>query len=222
MVGGPAGNDLSIAEALYVYDAGGYVTPTIPTTELCQGYWAYFSRPAMLRLAGQPAASATCPVGPGWTMVGNPFTAAAALPADTIAYQWNPDAGRYDRTTTIPVGAAVWIDAPSATSVTLHSGSGGTSGTVVIAPPFSPPYQAHVGDTVELLLPGSMTFTAHADPTYLQFIDSGTTLSYPVTQFWHWRAISSGTTLISADPACRQAKPPCGAPSLGVQVDILP
>jgi hypothetical protein len=60
------------------------------------------------------------------------------------------------------------------------------------------------------------------DPSYLRFIDSGATLSYPETQFWRWQAIAPGTTTITADPACRQATPPCGAPSIGVEIEILP
>jgi hypothetical protein len=86
---------------------------------------------------------------------------------------------------------------------------------VVITPPFQPDYQAHVGDTVILSLPNSISYTASTDPAYLQLIDSG-------QQVWRWRAVAAGKTRITIDPMCRQATPPCGAPSIAIRIDIVP
>lgn len=222
LVGAPAGTDISSAQAVYAYVQAAYVAPANPTAAICQGYWAYFSVPTRVNLASPSShATQTCPAQAGWNLVGNPYTTVATLPSGAAGFLWNTDAGKYVQTAIIPVGAAVWTYDPSATPVTLQSDTNPSPGnSVVIAPPFSAPYHVHVGDVVEVLLPASMNDTVRADPAYLQLIDSGATTSNPPSRFWHFRAVAPGNTLISIDPVCLQAKPPCGLPSLGLQVDI--
>lgn len=224
MAGGPPGTTLATADAVYAYVAGGYVPAQPRLTAPCLGVWARFARTVRVSLPDQapPTGIQVCPLATGWTMVGNPFRAPAELPSQVVAYLWNPATGHYVTTTAIPAGAAVWIAAPARSSVTMRAQSPTPAGTLTITPPFAPEYQVHVGDTIVLLLPDSMTYTARVDPTYLTLVNVGATQSYPATQFWRWRAIATGETDITLDPACRQATPPCGVPSLALRLVIQP
>ncbi len=240
--------DLSTAEAVYSYDGRTYVLGGVQTASACAAEWAYFPTPTTLQLSNALAAAQTCMLQPGWNMVGNPFATPAILPAGTVAYYWNPSVQRYDMVDTIPTGGAVWLNPGAAASITLQPTVQATpsptstevpvstptpsdtpqptiaprqAATVVITPPFQSEYQVHLGDTVELRLSNPPGYTATADPAFLQPIDSGTTGSNPATLFWHWRAVSAGSTIIVVDPACRQATPPCGAPTLAVRIVVL-
>ncbi len=70
--------------------------------------------------------------------------------------------------------------------------------------------------------PAARRRASTCDPVYLPLIDSGSTLSSPETHFWHWRAVTAGTTSVSADPTCRRAVSACRAPSLAGRLDSRP
>jgi hypothetical protein len=127
-VGGPAGSNFGVAEALFSFDtaSGNYTDVTATSTNIssappnCTGYWAYFANAVSVNL---PVTSnptpATCTVAKGWVLLGNPFTTPATLPSGVTAYHWNGTA--YVVTNQIPVGGSVWVDntAGTLTSVVL-------------------------------------------------------------------------------------------------------
>jgi hypothetical protein len=127
-VGGPAGSNFGVAEALFDYNSstGTYTDVTATSTNIssapptCTGYWAYFANAVSVSLpvTNNPA-PATCTLAKGWNLVGNPFTTPAHLPAGVTAYHWNGTA--YTVTDQIPVGGSVWVDntAGTLTSVVL-------------------------------------------------------------------------------------------------------
>jgi hypothetical protein len=86
----------------------------------CTGYFAYFAAPTTvtLNLPSSNPASVTCNLIGTWTLLGDPFSVAANLPAGTVAYAW--DGTNYTQTTSIAVGKADWVYNPSgATTITL-------------------------------------------------------------------------------------------------------
>jgi hypothetical protein len=127
-VGGPAGSNFGVAEALFDYSttAGTYTDVTGTSTNIssappnCTGYWAYFANAVTVNLpVTTNATPATCTVAKGWVLLGNPFTTPATLPAGVTAYHWNGTA--YVVTNQIPVGGSVWVDntAGTLTSIVL-------------------------------------------------------------------------------------------------------
>jgi hypothetical protein len=126
-VGGPAGSNFSVAEALYSWDATGqaYTAATAGTISSaapsCTGYWAFFASAMSLSLPQSSNAgdTATCNLAPGWNLVGNPFSSPAQLPSGTTGYHWNGTS--YDAVGQIPLGGSVWLynSGSAATTVTL-------------------------------------------------------------------------------------------------------
>lgn len=125
MVGGPAGTNFGVAEAVFSYSptAGTYspvsstnISSNAPT---CQGYFAYFASAAAVPIAVTSTAgqTVTCNLQAGWNLVGNPFGSAALLPAGVTAYHFNGTT--YDLVSAIPLGGAVYIFEPAAATVTL-------------------------------------------------------------------------------------------------------
>ncbi|HZU12742.1 MAG TPA: hypothetical protein VFB58_07870 [Chloroflexota bacterium] len=237
MVGAPPGTDFSSAAALFTYQNGAYVTSSSRTTALCGGYWAYFNANTLVPLATPPtAASMTCPLQAGWTMVGNPFDAPATVPAGTTAWYWNPAIGQYQTVSQIPQGGSVWIYSTSGGSVTLAAVPSPPAAQTLIINTQSPlsSYQTHVGMQVEVLVAPTVPSTVAVDSNYLQFTGSGitgditcvngTASCAPGTyySYWMYTAARAGTTLITVNPLCLQATPPCGVPSRAIQLIILP
>lgn len=116
-IGGPAGSNFSVVEALFSWDAGSqsYANATAAAGNLssaapgCTGYWGYFAAAMAVSL---PATShsgdtAVCSLKAGWNLVGNPFATPATLPSGTTAYHWNGTS--YDTVATIPTGGSVWV-----------------------------------------------------------------------------------------------------------------
>jgi hypothetical protein len=226
MVGGPPGTDFSSAYELLTYGADGYTPLSTRQATLCVGYWAFFTRPTQVTIPASAGGTQSCPLQPGWNLVGNPFQAAAALPAGVTAFYWNPVSSQYMTVTSIPVGGAVWIYSSIATNILLS-----TPATVIISGLAGGPYTVHVGDTVELLLPMQPQELATADPLYLHLTGAGVTgplsclgsscaLSL-VYSFWKWQALQPGTTLITVTPLCTRAMPPCALASAVIQVTIV-
>lgn len=125
-VGGPAGSNFGVAEALFDYNstAGTYTDVTATSTNIssappnCTGYWAYFANAVSVSLpVTNNATPATCTVSKGWVLLGNPFTTPATLPAGVTAYHWNGTA--YVVTNQIPVGGSVWVDNTAGTLTTV-------------------------------------------------------------------------------------------------------
>lgn len=237
MVGAPAGTDFSAAAALFTYQDGTYVAPATRSAVLCGGYWAYFTSNAAVSLASaDTSASETCALQAGWTMVGDPFGVPATVPAGTVAWYWDAPAGQYQTVSEIPVGGAVWIYSASAGSVTLTNPTvpPPTPTVVINTLALQPSYQVHVGQQVEVVVPTANPSTVSVDATYLHPVSagitgdvscaSGTASCAPGTfyQFWLYTAVAAGNTIVTVNPLCRQATPPCAAPSQGVALAILP
>jgi hypothetical protein len=236
MIGGPAGTDFSTAP-LYAYTSGGYVAASGSKAVVCQGYWAYFTDPTTVTLsASSGGASQSCPLQAGWNLIGNPFAGGALLPAGITAYHWNPDAERYDIVQVIPPGAAVWINVSAAGAILLQFVSETTpaSSELTISDLTSPgPYRIHVGDTVKLLLASAIGYTANTNAAFLHLESAG--FSGPlsctgdpscalslVNQFWIWRAVQPGVTVISVAQVCASAPTPCGGTTQQIHIDIQP
>jgi hypothetical protein len=127
MVGGPAGSNFSVAEALFEYDttSGNYVNATASAGNIssappaCIGYWAYFAAPMVVALpaTSKSGDTAACTLKAGWNLVGNPFASPAELPSGVQGYHWNGTS--YDLQGKIPVGGSVWIFETAATTLTL-------------------------------------------------------------------------------------------------------
>ncbi|GAC1445704.1 MAG: hypothetical protein NVSMB52_07820 [Chloroflexota bacterium] len=92
--------------------------------------------------------------------------------------------------------------------------------SLLITLPVTSRYDTHAGYVVELQTSDPPGYIATADSAYLQLIDSGVAQTDPLTQFWRWKAIASGETVIIVDRRCRLANPPCNAPTVGVRVHI--
>jgi hypothetical protein len=230
MIGGPPDTDFSPALALFAYGSGGYVTPPSKVAAFCAGYWAYFQTQVTITLAPAPTTSSvSCALQAGYNLVSNPFHQDVTLPSGTTAFYWDPTRLAYSAVTAIPVGGAAWVYAPTAEVLVLS-----IPATVTISELTEPgPYTAHVGDTVQLLLPSATPYSATADPSFLHLFGAGVTgplsctgdpscaLSL-VNSFWRWQALRPGTTSISATPNCLRSAPPCTLPSQTFVVDILP
>lgn len=221
MAGAPPGTDLSVAQALYAYGPNGYLTPPETRAVLCQGYWLDARVPAhwLLNVTGQPPAASTqqCSLRAGWTMVGNPFLTAALLPSGTIAYSWTQ--GRYETVAAIPLGGAVWIYSEAPGSISLRAAPDTTPALTASIPPGAPltPYQLHVGQT--FALSAREPFVLSVDAHFLAL--QAATTANGVTS-WRYRALTPGTTSITATLPCYYIQPACLAPSLAFSLTIRP
>ncbi len=239
MVGGPPGTDFSGAAGLDAYASGGYYTPSSSTATLCQGYWAEFLTQRALSLPINTESTVTCALQPGWNLMGNPFSSPATLPSGTTGLYWNTASGTYQTVSAIPIGASVWIYAPSSSSIVLQNSSQPapvpvTNPTITLFSAFNPgPYTVHVGDTIELQLNLVTPVRATADPQYLHLVSAGTmgqltcagdpACEYNANNFfWLWQAIAPGTTTIDVAPECRYAGNPCDSPDQVIAVNIQP
>lgn len=223
MVGAPPGTNLSAEGTLYSYGATGYVAATVTSATLCAGYWAFFDQPLSATINGTPPSGqyAACTLQSGWNMVGNPFLAPANIPAGITAYHWNPSAARYDVVTSIPVGGAVWIYSGSVGTLPLQQGTSTPVGaTLTITPPYATSYSAHVGDTIQLVMPSTLTYSVTYDPAFLQLQSTGTTSDGRA--YFQFKALAAGATTLTLDPACRASTPPCEAPTLAIGLNISP
>lgn len=116
-VGGPAGSNFSVAEALFTWDptAGAYTNATASAGNVtsagpaCTGYWAYFAAAMSISLPATTASGTTqtCTLQKGWNLVGDPFGGAATIQSGVTAFHWNGTS--YDTVGVIPLGGSVWI-----------------------------------------------------------------------------------------------------------------
>src|SRR5579872_5289987 len=106
MVGGPPGTSFANASALDVYNGSGYTAPSGSTVTLCAGMWAYFPKFTAVPFTSMPplAATITCPLQAGWTLVSNPFINGATLSGGITGYLWDSAEGAYVPVTEIPLG----------------------------------------------------------------------------------------------------------------------
>jgi hypothetical protein len=126
-IGGPAGSNFSMAEAVFSYNAttGTYANATAAAGNLssaapsCTGYWAYFAAATAVNLPATSTSgqTASCTLQPGYNLVGNPFGSAATIQSGFTAYHFNGTS--YDVTQTIPVGGSVFLYNPSSSSTTV-------------------------------------------------------------------------------------------------------
>jgi hypothetical protein len=114
LVAGPAGTIFTGAVGpLYTYQAGDTAYEAVPGTTASvggRGYWAYFTQPATVVLAGPSAPSASVPAPAGqWVMVGNP---SATMPAHVsgadLLFGYDPASGGYAAITTLAPGHGAW------------------------------------------------------------------------------------------------------------------
>jgi hypothetical protein len=237
MIAGPTGADFSAAGTLYAYTSSGYVPASSSKAVACQGYWAFFTDATTVTFSDSSGSvSQSCPLQAGWNLIGNPFAGGALLPAGVTAYHWNPDTERYDIVQVIPPGAAVWINVPAAGSILLQIVAETTpaSSELTISDLTSPgPYRVHVGDTVKLILASAIGYTANANPAYLHLESAGfsgplSCIGEPscvlslVNQFWIWRALQPGATVVSVAQVCASAPTPCGGTMQQIQIEIQP
>jgi hypothetical protein len=124
MVGAPSGATIDGAARLLTYDGDAYRDQAGRALTSCAGAWAYVVVPA----AGpNPPSVVTrhetvpCALHAGWNLLGNPTYTTAMLPTGVAGYWWNPQVARYETVTTIPVDGAVWIDAPTASTLVLST-----------------------------------------------------------------------------------------------------
>lgn len=223
MVGGTPGTNFTAAQALYVYQNGGYSAPSSSTSVACQGYWAYYSISTAVSLSPTTAGTQTCSLRPGWNMIGNPFDQVVSLPSTATGYWWDPSSSAYAMATTIPVGGAVWVYTADTASLLLQVGSPNQNSVTITVPPVpSGPIQLHVGDDLTLVAPLSSAmqgWVARSDPAFLQLISSGPVTGTSTSAF-HWRAIAAGNTEIDVSPPCNV--PACTVIVMRISVTILP
>jgi hypothetical protein len=116
-IGGPAGSNFSVVEALFSWDAGSqsYANATASAGNLssaapgCTGYWGYFAAAMAVSLpaTSKSGDTATCTLKSGWNLVGNPFGTPAKLPSGVTGFHWNGTS--YDTVNVIPTGGSAWI-----------------------------------------------------------------------------------------------------------------
>jgi hypothetical protein len=235
MVGGPTGTTFTGASGLDTFAGGSYSSAPPTVSNPCAGMWAYFADPTVVALPASTGPAVTCPLAPGWNLVGNPFSGSALVPPGTVAYHWNPDTARYDIVSSIPPGASVWINSAGASTVTLQFAPAVQSHVPVLISnsfPANPgPYTLHVGDALKLLIPLSNPYDIVADPNYLALEAAGETgdmscvgscVINMLDQFYTYRAVAPGTTALVLTPRCRQSSPPCTESTATVTVNIVP
>jgi hypothetical protein len=116
-IGGPAGSNFSVVEALFSWDAGAqtYGNATASAGNIssaapgCTGYWGYFAAAMAVSLpaTSKSGDTAVCTLKSNWNLVGNPFGTPATLPSGVTAFHWNGTS--YDTVNVIPTGGSVWI-----------------------------------------------------------------------------------------------------------------
>jgi hypothetical protein len=124
MVGAPSGATIDGAARLLTYDGDAYRDQPGRDLTSCTGAWAYIVLPVdgpSPSTSGSRHESVACDLHVGWNLLGNPTYSPATLPTGVTGYGWNPQDVRYDTVRTIPVDGAVWIDAPTATTLVLSS-----------------------------------------------------------------------------------------------------
>lgn len=235
MVGGPAATTFSSATALDTFANGSYSSASATVTNPCAGMWAHFPDPTVVNLPASTGPAATCSLAPGWNLVGNPFSGNAVVPGGTVAYHWNPDATRYDIVSSIPPGASVWIYSAGTSAVTLQFAPAAQPRVPVLITnsfPADPgPYTLHVGDALKLLIPLSNPYDIVADSRYLALEAAGETGDMScagscvinlLDQFYTYRAVAPGATVLVLTPRCRQSPTPCTESTATVSVNIVP
>ena len=164
----------------------------------------------------------SCSLLAGWNLIGNPFDVPALLPPGVAGQRWDPTTQTYVGDTGIRVGGGLWVYAPVATTLQLTPVAAGGL-TIVVPPVQAQPYQIHVGEYLTVLVAnssGTPAYDAKADATYLQLIGSGPTGSAAVQAYYYtWKAIATGSTIVTLDPSC--LKHGCAIPSFAVRVQIL-
>ncbi|HUP70164.1 MAG TPA: kelch repeat-containing protein [Acidimicrobiales bacterium] len=135
MVGLPAGTRVDAQSPLYSWfdlgARGSYSTqPGNEAVAEGRGYWAWFSCPRLVSLAGEGTDAVDLPLG-GYraSMVGNPSgTTAASLSGHDFAARWDPNlnggAGGYHisgyrEEQTLPVGGATWVFSYRSTTISV-------------------------------------------------------------------------------------------------------
>lgn len=219
MIGAPPGTNLSPAETLDLYTSSGYAAPSSSTASLCAGMWAYFPRLTAVPFTSTPplAATITCTLQAGWTLVANPYLDGAVLIGGATGYLWDPEEGTYVVVTEIPLGASIWVYSASGGSVSLQP-EPASEPTVSLSPqPRSGQVQLYTGQTVELDGSGQIPVILTANPRYLALEESGTS---GTSTTWRFRAVAPGSTEIDVAPSCAPAG--CLAPDFLIAVDILP
>jgi hypothetical protein len=236
MAGGPAGADLSPAAAVVAYVGGAYQDVQPRQTQTCQGYWAYFRAPATVTLPATATALQTCPLQSGWTLVGNPFDAAALLPSGVTGWYWNTGSGSYQLVTSIPAGGAVWLYAAGPGAVTLTNSAAippAATPVLINATGGAGPYTVHVGDNVEVIMPVAYPSRASESGAALRFQSAGVTGELTCVgdpgcqfqynnQFWLYRAVSAGVATVTVTPDCVGTTSPCASPVETVAIDVIP
>lgn len=235
MVSGPTGTDFSAAARLFGYAGGQYYTPSSRLAVPCVGYWAYFAAATTVTIAPNAGeASHLCAVAAGWSMLGNPFSSTASLPAGVTGWYWNAATASYQQVTSIPAGGAVWVYSSAPRTLTLTNPAAVAAPPTVVINQFTTgPVSVRVGNTIKVLMPVNEPGTVTVDPEFIRPDTAGTTYELtcvgdPACQimatqlFWQGHAIAAGTTFLTVSPACLQSIPACGAPSRSIEIDIRP
>lgn len=236
MAGGPTGTIFSSASSLDAWQNGAYTDASGRVATACTGYWAFFVNPAVLPLPLSTGPTQSCPLQPGWNLVGNPFSGIANLPFGTSGYEWRPLAGSYAIVNSIDPGHAVWIYSSQAGSVNLTYAPAPASNppvTLTINAQGGPgPYQIHVGDSVKVYANGITPPTVTADSAHFALESSGVQYDLsctnaacqtnPTGEFWIFGAISTGSGTITVTPTCVGQEVACIGDSIAIQFTILP
>ena len=140
------------------------------------------------------------------------------------------DFNGHARQTRAPALLCPPLPAPPSPALTLLQGPA-VNPTVLpsIAPTAPGSVTIHRRDLFYLWEPGTdqPAFTPTADEHYLLPIGQGRAVAPGCTQncdpgfFWQWVAVKAGLTAVDLSPGCRKSSPPCAAPDLRIDVQIL-
>jgi PKD repeat protein len=125
IVGGPTGATFPQANGpLYTFPAGATAYQSIPNTQPItggNGYWAYFTAATIVSFTADPTAPVTISAPANqYIMVGNPsVTRQATVTGADVVYVYDPVAGAYSNSTTLPPGVGAWALRSTAGSVTV-------------------------------------------------------------------------------------------------------
>jgi PKD repeat protein len=130
LASGPAGTTFAQADGpLYTYQAGDTSYETVANTTPAaagHGYWAYFTAPTTMSLAGGSATlpmSITLPAGQ-YVMVGNPSTTqTVTVSGAEVVYTFNTASNSYSPasgTATLAPGQGAWVYSSAGGTVTLQ------------------------------------------------------------------------------------------------------
>lgn len=191
--------DLAGADAVYFWDGSSYQSSVPQGLSPCAGAWAYFSQPVSVDGTTMPPPTARdCQLASGWTMVGNPTSAPAALPAGMNGYWWDPATSQYQVVTSIPAGGSAWLYSDTARDISVSP----DPHFLVITPKMGAnSYTVHVGDTLEVqvLLFGPGEYVASTSGGHLALTGQSARSAEPVYYTWDWLATGPGTDMISID-----------------------